>query len=92
MIEEPEKLFDNMFIVSIISLIIGFVLFESIIQDILVSIDPMFSYEYAAKMGNSGRAPDTPAGIALWTTCIVIASIYIWVIKPYLINWVTDEN
>lgn len=92
MVEEPEKWLDNMLIVVIVSFIMGFIAFEVVVQTTLVDINPMFSDRYAAKMGNSGRAPDTPAGIALWTTCMVFVFIYLFVIKPYLISWVTEVN
>lgn len=92
MIKEPEKWLDNTIIIAAASLIIAIPLFENIIQPILISINPIFSYEYAAKMGSSGRIPDTPAGLALWGTCGSIAAIYISMIKPYLIDRVTEEN
>lgn len=60
-------------IVVVVSSVIGFVLFGYVVQPVLVSINPMFSFSYGESYG---RRPTTPAGIALWATIGVILAIY----------------
>lgn len=55
--------------------VFSIILFEYVLHPVLVDIDPMFSWEHAA--GDiGGRAPDSPAGVALAITSLIFYISY----------------
>lgn len=54
----------RLYIEVVLVLVMMIFIFDIIIQPILISIDPMFSDQYAETIEWRGRYPDSPAGIA----------------------------
>lgn len=52
------------------------IVFDSVIQPLLVDIDPMFSDQYAGTGEWSGRYPDSPAGIAFFVSYAIGFAAY----------------
>lgn len=61
---------------TLLVVVILFIAFETIIQPILVSIDPMFADQSVPASEISGRNPETPAGWALLTTVVLGSLVY----------------
>lgn len=61
-------------IVVVIVISIGF--FEYLLQPILANLNPMFADQYVPLEERSLRAPDTPVGVALIITGLVIWVLY----------------
>ncbi len=85
-------MFDNWkgSIEAIVVLAIAIVVFNAVIQPVLVSIDPMFADQYVPPGETTRRVPATPAEWATLGTAITLFIIYVvlklWVIQPYLLG------
>lgn len=83
-IKKIKYTIEVLFVVAILGL-----LFKSMIQPVLVSIDPMFANQNLPIGEATGRGPETPAEVALYATIIIGFIVYELVkgeIKDYIFD------
>lgn len=61
---------------GLIALVLALILFNTVIQPVLVGIDPMFSDQYVPPNEAGGLVPGTPAQWATLVTMIVLIFAY----------------
>lgn len=77
-------------VLAIVVLVIALVLFNTVIQPVLVGIDPMFADQYVPPNEAGGAVPGTPAQWATLATAIILLVGYVLlrsrVVQPYFLD------